>query len=421
MFEFFFIGLYQIPEIYQAFEDVCTKKMLFDGYFDMNVFLSCRYKKEDILNQLQKESSNFSKLYAATYPDRNNTYSFWTLLYGTRNVTTQLTSYESFAIVYWVYKLLKSDERSSFTIELFKKIKSLHNIKHNIQIKQGVVFNTAKIDIRFIASMKDFLQVLSNNVDSNKKIFYRGQSRLNFFLEPSVMRTQALEQSESNMYRDLLINCPQNFEKCHSHLEKLVEMQHYGLPTRLLDITRNPLVALYFACCDSSDFYGELILISVQEREIRNPQSDSVSILASLPAFSYATQEEFFRHANDASLSKQQLNVKLNKLLQEVRTEKPAFQSVIEPRTLTDNYIVYAIKNNNRIIKQDGAFILCGLKKTRCNLGNFRHEVNNKKLIIVVKNKAKILKELDALSINRAALFPEIEEVSIYIKEKYMA
>jgi len=106
-------------------------------------------------------------------------------------------------------------------------------------------------------------------------------------------------------------------------------------------------------------------------------------------------------------------------LIQEVRLEKPAFQPEINKGDILDSYIVYALKNNNRIVKQDGAFILCGLDNRDGFLEKFRYRHNGKKVIILIKEKKKILEQLETFSINRASLFPEIECVSEYLRSKY--
>ena len=233
------------------------------------------------------------------------------------------------------------------------------------------------------------------------------------------MRTPRLLQNESKIYHELIINCPNDFEKCHTHLEKLVKMQHYGLPTRLLDITRNPLVALYFACESNPESYGELVLISPENHEIKYPQSDTVSILASLPVFSYEKQQEFGQLASDPTISQSVFNKKVARLLHEVRLEKPAFQSEIKKDDLVSSFIVYALKNNDRIVKQDGAFILCGLPDGSKTLEEFRYKENGKKVVLLIEGKKKFLEQLETFSITRAALFPEIECVAEYLKNKY--
>ena len=321
----------------------------------------------------------------------------------------------------WVYQILrKQSEREEFTKEVFKEIKEFYKIKNEIEIKNGVVYNKSKVDLKFFSSVSEISSfIMSLPKKDEKTIFFRGHENMNYLICPSILRTTNLKNNERNLYNDMIINCPHEFEKCKSHLEKLVKMQHYGLPTRLLDITRNMLVALFFACESQTDTYGELIIIEEDTTKIKYPQSDTVSILASLPLFSREKQEEFNNLASDRKVTQEVFNTKVNRLIHEVRLEKPAFKPEIEKETIINNYVVYALKNNSRIIKQDGAFIICGLDAENGSLNKFRYSKDGKKIIVLIKDKKKIISELDNYSINRASLFPEIEGVSQYLVKKY--
>ena len=399
--------------------------MLSDGYFDMSVYIFGRLKKEDMYARLVSSKSKYAVLYQGRFPNKDTASSVWRQKMGEETYSiddgeSRLTYLESSAIVNWVYKTLKnSEERNTFTKELLGQIKELHNIENDIRFARGVVYNAEKVEIHFLSSVSSINSYISSLKKKTGTIFFRGHADPNYILRPSIMRTTHLSQNESKIYHELIINCPDDFEKCNTHLEKLVKMQHYGLPTRLLDITRNPLVALYFACESNPESYGELILISPENHEIKYPQSDTVSILASLPVFSYGKQQEFGQLAADPTVSEREFNKKVSRLIHEVRLEKPAFQSEIKKDDLISNFIVYALKNNDRIVKQDGAFILCGLPDGERSLEEFRYRENGKKVVILIDGKKKLLEQLETFSINRAALFPEIECVAEYLKNKY--
>ena len=422
---YFFDDLYYIRDIQQAFKNVCLDKMLSDGYFDMSVYIFGRLKKEDMYARLVSSKSKYAALYQGRFPNKDTASSVWRQkmgenAYSINDEETKLTYLESSAIVNWVYKALKnSEERNTFTKELLGQIKELHGIENDIRFAKGVVYNAKKVEIHFLSSVSSINSYISSLKKKTGTLFFRGHADPNYILRPSIMRTSHLAQNESKIYHELIINCPDDFEKCYSHLEKLVKMQHYGLPTRLLDITRNPLVALYFACESNPESYGELILISPENHEIKYPQSDTVSILASLPVFPYEKQQEFGQLAADPSVSEHEFNKRVSRLIHEVRLEKPAFLSEIKKDDIISNFIVYALKNNDRIVKQDGAFILCGLPDGEKSLEEFRYRENGKKIVVLIDGKKKFLEQLDTFSINHAALFPEIECVAEYLKNKY--
>lgn len=169
---------------------------------------------------------------------------------------------------------------------------------------------------------------------------------------------------------------------------------------------------------------GEIILISADDESIKYPNSDCVSILASLPLFSYKDQIKFVTAAK--TLNKAQFNKQISRLLHEVKQEKPSFEAKVNNSDLLSNFIVLAQKNNQRIVKQDGAFIICGLEDfqwysyTRAlSLNELRYRRNGKTLVVIVNDKRKIMKELATYGITQATLFPEIDDVAEYIKNKF--
>jgi len=85
------------------------------------------------------------------------------------------------------------------------------------------------------------------------EVFYRGHADESWNLKPSIVRSNEGIKKEHSLFRDMVARVPRDFSECKSALDYLVHMQHYGLPTRLLDVTTNPLVALYFACQPAGD------------------------------------------------------------------------------------------------------------------------------------------------------------------------
>ena len=329
-----------------------------------------------------------------------------------------LSNLNAQALVYWIYSVYEThDERVEETRKFFSFIEQQYNVR-NLHIKDGVIYKNDVINLHIIESFSDYIDVVHEIDSEDEYTFYRGHANANYILLPSVLRKTSWSIHEQDMYNEARIECPNDFEKCKSHLDYLVHMQHYGLPTRLLDITKNPLVALYFACVDLGGRRVIKKVFKIGRKLIKYPTSDAVSILAALPLLKGRDRKELYDWASTGAS-----NNSVNTLFHNIRLEKPAFENNIQPQDVLACLFVQPEKKNNRIIKQDGAFIICGLlQPNKSNtLNQYRFSNYSRKQIFIIKKSAKpqILEILDKLSINESHLFPEIADVTNYIKSKY--
>uniref|UniRef100_A9A7J9 FRG domain protein n=1 Tax=Methanococcus maripaludis (strain C6 / ATCC BAA-1332) TaxID=444158 RepID=A9A7J9_METM6 len=117
------------------------------------------------------------------------------------------------------------------------------------KIKEG---ESKKFEL--IEEYMDKLSKLENFKSTPKEFVYRGQKNRKWKLEPAIFRKNEKKQfnydyknKEKEFYMLFAEHNHPDFEKQKTIFDKLALMQHYSVPTRLLDWTKNPLVALYFA------------------------------------------------------------------------------------------------------------------------------------------------------------------------------
>ena len=376
-----------------------------------------------------------------------------------------------------------------------------------------------------------------------RNIFYRGHSNKEFKLVPSIYRKNdkgdfLYIENEDKIYRETIAKVPYDFNGKNT-IESLVLMQHYGVPTRILDLTTNPLVALYFACVEDKKKDGEVIVFDIPQESTCYFDSDKVTILANLAKcgndFKYKTEnfnvyqneikkleeileegitgtlddlkynshfcdnfrdfieekqvllKEFVsnnrfyaekiktkietfaseyshkyssywgEHTNELEIPylksllllfsintlktlHQERTEYLNELyfkslLNYIREDKPYFKPIINPYDIKKVLAIKPKLDNPRIVRQHGAFLIFGIQESFSFFGKQtglakemaeissqwikRGDSSENRIIIEKSKKDSILKELDNLGINKSTLFPEIDKVADYIKEKY--
>ncbi|VVE51763.1 FRG domain-containing protein [Pandoraea anhela] len=272
-------------------------------------------------------------------------------------------------------------------------------------------------------SVESFLQLLYSSPGKvATETFFRGHSDSRYELTPSLLRKWEngdwqFMPSEDRLCKELLIAHYDEFQGDEYCFDRLVRMQHYGLPTRLLDISGNPLVALFFACSCRSDqleIEGEVIVFQVSSEVVKYFDSDTVSCLSNLSNLTYSQKNEI-----DLSLDKDAFNGTdvAEKLLHHIKSEKGFFERRIVPDDLRSIICVKAKRTNTRIKSQSGAFLLFGLEAALPDAGQDGIEISR----VLIRNKAHILEQLDRININATTVYPSIDQTAVHLRDQHRA
>jgi len=260
---------------------------------------------------------------------------------------------------------------------------------------------------------------------------FRGQRDSSWPNVASIFRPdlKQLLENEKTAIRDLISVHPHEFATDESMFDKLVRMQHFGLPTRLLDVSLNALVALYFATDPGPDSRkssdGMVTAFAVPPRRDKYFDSDSVSCLANLANMTSEEKDEIYRLreslkvdiSSEGNINKFNEYGVIKRLHQFIRSEKPYFLPIIDPIDLFKPYYVHPKMSNRRILAQSGAFILYGINPPKKMY--FPDPIEPTTFIVSKAEKSTIRKALEDIGINESTLFPEIDKAAARITNQY--
>ena len=86
-----------------------------------------------------------------------------------------------------------------------------------------------------------------NEISGGKPIWYRGHNNADYYLLPSLLRYKNGLEKEKYLFDSFRKFADRILQRRDSEWETLFEMQHYAVPTRLLDWSETFGIALFFA------------------------------------------------------------------------------------------------------------------------------------------------------------------------------
>ena len=280
-----------------------------------------------------------------------------------------------------------------------------------------------------IKRVSDLLNTISN-LPSDVPLYFRGEPAFGLQLSPSLIR-DGLAEVEGDMLLDLISRRPQDLSGMATVLDQWVLARHHGLRTRFLDVTKNPLVGLFFAC-EWNEKYNKddacLHIFSLPELLGKTFNSDTISVISNFARLSKSDQDLILgppEGARTHTFRKDEFDEAWGRLYQLIGREKSHFEQRVELKSLYGVFVVQPQQSAERVRAQSGAFLVSAFRDrfdypegTDWN-GGLR-PYGHCTLTIPSGCKERLRNELAMLNISRETLFPGLDSAAAAITELHL-
>ncbi|MEI8045306.1 MAG: FRG domain-containing protein, partial [Verrucomicrobiota bacterium] len=265
------------------------------------------------------------------------------------------------------------------------------------------------------------------------RIYFRGQSKLvsaGYELKPSIGRYKKLESltlfERDQREREVLGVFTNHLLTYVHHLprndwESLAIAQHHGLPTRFMDWTTNPLVALYFAARETEADENDrplnsavYVLTSEPLRYadlVREKQPEVIPVPDTLTTLAQLEKVDPDELVDAYSMPGSETPLRAESPKETVTASPEVLKELAQcPFEITENVIYDPPHVSPRIRAQDGVLLACHQPMEPLEENDY--------LEIVIKNEAHddIRRRLDQYGVFDKQLFPDLDGIAKWLK-----
>lgn len=269
-----------------------------------------------------------------------------------------------------------------------------------------------------ISNLSEFMDWISycytqlkdtQQLNSRRPLFFRGQANAAWQLQPSVFRLP------NNTERALVLDYKQVFIKECSYFNEieriLTEMQHHQIPTRFLDWSISPLTALFFAC--ENIHAGKR-----DEDKLKDVPDSKIYAMSPWRAYSSIISESHDRPTYYFEILKEaRLHLALEWTVTEIKKHiLRKYEYEISEKEMCDPLPIVGKYMDDRIRSQQGCFTIWGLDQKSLNeFSSFSPSIIS--ATIPKDAKPKLLHSLAQLGVDEFTLFPDREGMKNAIRK----